>query len=112
MNSRHRSAIGYKKKTSLRIPLEVVRRTLNEIQREETRLRSSAKYRHSEISHVPSGDHFAALQIDLCVRGWKTFGGFTALKAISSQTIASSNGLTSNDYTRIPARKQVYYIIF
>jgi hypothetical protein len=51
-------------KPSLRIPLEVVRITLNEIQREETQLRPSAQYRHSEISHVPSGDNFADMQID------------------------------------------------
>ena len=38
---------------------------------------------------------FAALQIDLSVRGWKTFGGLAALKAISSQTIASPNESTS-----------------
>jgi hypothetical protein len=43
-----------------------------------------------EISHVSPDDHFAALQIDLSDWGWKTFGGFAALKAISSQTIASS----------------------
>ena len=54
-------------------------------------MRSSAKYRHLEISHVSPDDHFAALQIDLSDWGWKTFGGFAALKAISSQTIASSN---------------------
>jgi hypothetical protein len=51
------------------------------------------------------------LQIDLSDWGWKTFGGFAALKAISSQTIASSNSLTSNGYARIPIRKRVYYII-
>ena len=43
-----------------------------------------------EISHVSFDDHFAAMQIDLSDWGWKTFGGFAALKAISSQTIASS----------------------
>ena len=58
-------------------------------------MRSSAKYRHLEISHVSPDDHFAALQIDLSAWGWKTFGGFAALKAISSQTIASSNESTS-----------------
>ncbi|MBO5906132.1 MAG: hypothetical protein J6Q84_06925 [Kiritimatiellae bacterium] len=58
-------------------------------------MRSSAKYRPSEISHVPLNDHFAAMQIDLNAWGWKTFGGFAALKAISSQAIASSNESTS-----------------
>ena len=48
-----------------------------------------------ETSYISQDDHFAALQIDLNVRGWKTFGGFAALKAISSQTIASSNESTS-----------------
>jgi hypothetical protein len=48
-----------------------------------------------EISHVSPDDHFAAMQIDLSDWGWKTFGGFAALKAISSQTIASSNESTS-----------------
>jgi hypothetical protein len=43
-------------------------------------MRSSAKYRPFEISHVSVGDHFAAMQIDLNVRGWKTFSGFAALK--------------------------------
>ena len=41
-------------------------------------MRSSAKYRHLEISHVSPDDHFAALQIDLSDWGWKTFGGFAA----------------------------------
>lgn len=50
-----------------------------------------------EISHVSFDDHFAAMQIDLSDWGWKTFGDFAALKVISSQTIASSNGSTSND---------------
>ena len=58
-------------------------------------MRSSAKYRPFEISHVSVGDYFAAMQIDLNVRGWKTLGGFAALKVISSQTIASSNESTS-----------------
>ena len=58
-------------------------------------MRPSAKYRPFEISHVSVGDYFAALQIDLNDWGWKTFGGFAALKVISSQTIASSNELTS-----------------
>lgn len=48
-----------------------------------------------EISHVSFDNHFAALQIDLCAWGWKTFGGFAALKVISSQTIASPNESTS-----------------
>ena len=48
-----------------------------------------------EISHVSFDDHFAALQIDLSDWGWKTFGGFSALKAISSQTITSPNESTS-----------------
>lgn len=48
-----------------------------------------------EISHVSFDDHFAAMQIDLSDWGWKTFGGFAALKVISSQTIASSNESTS-----------------
>ncbi|MBO5904867.1 MAG: hypothetical protein J6Q84_00450 [Kiritimatiellae bacterium] len=43
-----------------------------------------------ETSYISQNDRFAALQIDLSDWGWKTFGGFTALKAISSQTIASS----------------------
>ena len=29
-----------------------------------------------ETSYISVDDHFAALQIDLNVRGWKTFGGF------------------------------------
>ena len=41
-------------------------------------MRSSAKYRPTETSYISADDHFAALQIDLCVRGWKTFGGFAA----------------------------------
>jgi hypothetical protein len=53
-------------------------------------MRSSAKYRPFEISHVSVGDYFAAMQIDLSDWGWRTFGGLAALKAISSQTIASS----------------------
>ena len=48
-----------------------------------------------ETSYISQDDHFAAMQIDLCVRGWNTFGGFAALKVISSQTIASSNESTS-----------------
>ena len=48
-----------------------------------------------EVSHISRDDHFAAMQIDLSAWGWKTFGGFAALKAISSQTIASSNESTS-----------------
>ena len=58
-------------------------------------MRSSAKHRPFEISHVSVGDYFAALQIDLNDWGWNTSGGFAALKAISSQTIASSNESTS-----------------
>ena len=34
-------------------------------------MRSPAQYRPLEISHVSVGDHFAALQIDFGVRGWK-----------------------------------------
>jgi len=33
-------------------------------------MRSSAKYRPTETSYISADDHFAALQIDLCVRGW------------------------------------------
>jgi hypothetical protein len=66
-----------------------------EIQREETRLRSLPCIVHLETSHISTDDHFAELQIDLCDWGWKTIGGFAALKAISSQTIASSNESTS-----------------
>ena len=49
-----------------------------------------------ETSYISQDDHFAAMQIDLNAWGWKTFGGCTALKAISSQTIASSNESTSH----------------
>ena len=33
-------------------------------------MRSSALYRRFETSYISQDDHFAALQIDLCVRGW------------------------------------------
>ena len=33
-------------------------------------MRSSAMYRRFETSYISLDDHFAALQIDLCVRGW------------------------------------------
>ena len=33
-------------------------------------MRSSAQYRPSETSHIPSNDHFAAMQID-----WSSEGG-------------------------------------
>ena len=39
-------AIETKRKSSLRISTEAVRNALTEIQREETHMRSSAKYRH------------------------------------------------------------------
>ena len=33
-------------------------------------MRSSAMYRRFETSYISLDDHFAAMQIDLCVRGW------------------------------------------
>ena len=53
-------------------------------------MRPSAKYRHSETSYISRNDHFAAMQIDLSVRGW--IGTFAALAAdaipISSRTMS------------------------
>ena len=78
-----------KKKLSSR-SAEAVGIALNETRREETRMRSPARCRHSRNFLHFSGDCFAALQIDLSVRG--LLGAFAALAAyaipISSRTMS------------------------
>ena len=60
-----------------------------------------------EISHVSFGDCFAALQIDLCVRGW--IGAFTTLAAytipISSQTMSFPADSTDENLRQPPLPK-------
>ena len=78
-----------------------------EIQREETHMRSSAKYRPFEISHVSVGDYFAAMQINLCVRGW--IEAFATLAAyaipISSRTMSFPADLLGGNLRQPPLPK-------
>ena len=70
-------------------------------------MHSSARCRLVEISHFSFGDCFAALQIDLCVRGW--IGAFTTLAAytipISSQTMSFPADSTDENLRQPPLPK-------
>ena len=70
---------------------EAVRNALNEIQREENAYALLCQVSSFfETSHISADGHFAAMQIDLSVRGW--IGTFAALAAdaipISSRTMS------------------------
>ena len=71
-----------------------MRNALTEIQREETRMRSSAEYRLlSKLLTFQSTTTLQHWQIDLCVRGW--IGAFATLAAyaipISSRTMCAQS---------------------
>ena len=74
-------------------------------------MRPSAKYRHSETSYISRNDHFAAMQIDLSVRGW--IGAFAAPAAyaipISSRTMSFPADSTDGNLRRppLPKTKQI-----
>ena len=86
---------------------EAVGIALNETRREETRMRSPARCRHSRNFLHFSGDCFAALQIDLSVRGW--IEAFAALAAcaipISSRTMSFPVDSTGDNLYRTPLPK-------
>ena len=79
-----------------------------EIQREETRLCSLPSIVHLETSHISTDDCFAAMQIDLSVRGW--IGAFAALAAraipISSRTMSFPVDSIGGNMRRPPLPKQ------
>ena len=80
-----------------------------EIQREETHMRSSAKYRPFEISHVSVGDYFAALQIDLCVRGW--IGAFATLAAYAIPISSRTMSFSVDNKSHPSKTRQLYHIL-
>ena len=72
-------------------------------------MRSSAKYRHLEISHVSPDDHFAAMQIDLCVRGWIDRFGETAACTIPISSRTMSVQLKEDT---LPHKRTPFIILF
>ena len=70
-------------------------------------MRPSAKYRHSETSYISRNDHFAAMQIDLSVRGW--IGAFAAPAVyaipISSRTMSFPVDSTGGNLRQSPLPK-------
>ena len=70
-------------------------------------MRPSAKYRHSETSYISRNDHFAAMQIDLSVRGW--IGAFAAPAVyaipISSRTMSFPADSTGDNLRQSPLPK-------